>query len=295
MANMNEIKDRISSIKDIMKITNAMYLIASSKVKKARANWEAVQPYFDNMQATVKHMLKHTEKFPHPFFDNGKDKPDSEKKVGFVVVSGDKGMCGSYNHNIVKFAEEQIKKYKDPGIFAVGTAGRVYFERNGYDVDVEFLYTVQDPTFLKAKMIAETITDHYLKGRLDEVYVVYTRLEKAAEVPIMTKLFPIERHLFEDDDQPQDRYLIERFEPSPQAVMDTVVPNIIRGWIYGILTVSFCAEHNARMSAMDASTTSARDMISDLTLEYNRARQSAITQEITEIVSGAKSLSQRNG
>ena len=292
MANMNEIKERISSVKDIMKITNAMYLIASSKVKKARANWDAMQPYFDNMQATVNHVLRHTEKFPHPFFDNGRNKPDSEKRVGFVVVSGDKGMCGSYNHNIVKFAEAEIKKYKNPGIFAVGTAGRVYFERNGYDVDVEFLYTVQDPTFFKAKLIAETITDHFLNGRLDEVYVIYTRIEKAAEVPKMVKLFPLERHIFEGD-QPEERYMTERFEPSPEAVMDTVVPNIVRGWIYGVLTVAYCAEHNARMAAMDSSTTNAREMISDLTLEYNRARQAAITQEITEIISGAKSLSQK--
>ena len=290
---MNEIKERISSIKDIMKITNAMYLIASSKVKKARANWEAMQPYFDNMQATVCHILEHTEQFSHPFFDNGKNKPDDQKKVGFVVISGDKGMCGSYNHNVVRFAEAQIKKYKDPAIFCVGTAGRVYFEHIGANVDVEFLYTVQDPTFIKAKEIAETITEHFLKGRLDEVYVIYTRVEKAAEVPTITKMFPLERHDFEKSDQPTDRYLTERFEPSPHAVVDTVVPNVVRGFIYGALTVSFCAEHNARMAAMDAATTSARDMISQLTLEYNRARQSAITQEITEIVSGAKSLSQK--
>ena len=293
MANMNEIKERISSVKDIMKITNAMYLIASSKVKKARANWEAVEPYFDNMQATVNHILKHTGHFSHPYFDNGKNKPESKKRVGFLVISGDKGMCGSYNHNVVRFAEEQMKKHKNPAIFAVGTAGRVYFEHLGRDIDVEFLYTVQDPTFIKAKMIAETMTDHFLAGRLDEVYVVYTRIEKAAEIPTMIKLFPLERGYFQEDDHSADRYMTARFEPSPDAVLDTVVPNCVRGWIYGALTASFCAEHNARMAAMDASTTSARDMISQLTLDYNRARQAAITQEISEIVSGAKSLSQK--
>lgn len=293
MANMNEIKERISSIKDIMKITNAMYLIASSKVKKARASWEAMQPYFDNMQDTVQHVLKHTEEFSHPYFNNGTDKPEDRKKVGFLVVSGDKGMCGAYNHNIVKFAEAQIKKYKKPAVFCVGTAGRVYFEHIGRDIDVEFLYTIQDPTFIKAKEIAETLTDHFLKGRLDEVYVIYTRLEKAAEVPVMVKLYPLERHYFEEGDQPEEKYMTEKFEPSPEAVMDTVVPNIVRGWIYGVLSVSFCAEHNARMKAMDASTTNAKDMISQLSLEYNRARQAAITQEISEVVSGAKSLSQK--
>ena len=202
-------------------------------------------------------------------------------------------MCGSYNHNVVKFAEEELEKHKNPAIFAVGTVGRAYFERKGYDVDVEFLYTVQDPTFLKAKMIAETVTDHFLAGRLDVVYVIYSRIEKGAEVPKMVRLFPLERLNFEDADQSKDRYLTERFDPSPHAVLDTVVPNCVRGWMYGALTASFCAEHNARMAAMDASTTSARDMISQLTLEYNRARQAAITQEINEIVSGAKSLNQK--
>jgi len=226
MANMNEIKERISGIQDILKITNAMYLISSSKMKKARANWEAMQPYFDNIQTTVHHVLKHTDNFSHPYFDNGRDKPESQKKYGYIVVSGDKGMCGSYNHNIVKFAEAEISKHKNAGIFAVGTAGRVYFERIGANVDVEFLYAVQDPTFEKAKEIADTITDHYLSGRLDEVYIIYTRIERGAEVPKMVKMFPLERHRFEEGDLPDERYMTARFEPSPHAVIDTIGPNV---------------------------------------------------------------------
>ena len=270
MANMNEIKERISGIQDILKITNAMYLISSSKMKKARANWEAMQPYFDNIQTTVHHVLKHTDNFSHPYFDNGCDKPESQKKYGYIVVSGDKGMCGSYNHNIVKFAEAEISKHKNAGIFAVGTAGRVYFERIGANVDVEFLYAVQNPTFEKAKEIADTITDHYLSGRLDEVYIM-------------------------EGDLPDERYMTARFEPSPHAVIDTIGPNVAGGLMYGVLTAAYCAENNARMAAMDASTTSARNLITQLSLEYNRARQAAITQEISEIVGGAKSLSQKKG
>lgn len=116
MANMNEIKERISGIQDILKITNAMYLISSSKMKKARANWEAMQPYFDNIQTTVHHILKHTDNFSHPYFDNGCDKPESQKKYGYIVVSGDKGMCGSYNHNIVKFAEAAEALWQDTSL-----------------------------------------------------------------------------------------------------------------------------------------------------------------------------------
>lgn len=294
MANMNEIRDRISSIKDIMKITNAMYLISSAKVKKARANWESVQPYFDNMQSTIKHILNHTEEFAHPFFDNGKEKTEEQKRYGYVVFSGDKGMCGSFNHAIVKFAEEEIRKHKNSAVFAVGTAGRIHLQRTGANVDVEFLYTVQDPTPLKAKEIAETITDHFLKGRLDEVYVIFTALEKAKEVCRKVKLFPLERDDFLGDESPADRHRTARFEPNPQAVLDTLIPNYVRGFMYGVLTASYCAENNARMSAMDSATSSASEMIAQLTLDYNRARQTAITQEITEIVSGAKSQHKKN-
>lgn len=290
MANMNEIKERISSIQDIMKITNAMYLISSSKMKKVRADWDSMQPYFDNMQSTVRHILKHTEEFSHPYFDNGKDKTEDQKNYGYVVVTGDKGLCGAYNHNILKFAEAEISKHKNTSIFAIGTAGRVYFNRIGADVDVEFLYTAQDPSFEKAKMIADVITDHYLSGRLDEVYVIYSRIEKTSEVPKMVKMFPVERHLYEEGDSLEEKYMTATFEPSPHAVMDTVGPNCARGFMFGVLTAAFCAENNARMSAMDASTTSARDMIKELSLEYNRARQNSVTSELTDLIGGVKAL-----
>ena len=154
---------------------------------------------------------------------------------------------------------------------------------------------MQNPTFEKAKEIADTITDHYLSGRLDEVYIIYTRIERGAEVPKMVKMFPLERHRFEEGDLPDERYMTARFEPSPHAVIDTIGPNVAGGLMYGVLTAAYCAENNARMAAMDSSTTSARNLITQLSLEYNRARQAAITQEISEIVGGAKSLSQKKG
>ncbi len=289
MANMKEIKERISSINDIMKITNAMYLISSSKLKKARDRLEATTPYFDNIQYTIHHILKHTEEFRHPYFDNGRDKAPEDKTYGYIIVSGDKGMCGAYNHNIMKLAESELKKHEHTAVFAIGAVGRAYFQRQGADIDAEFLYTAQDPAPYRARRIAETVTEHFLTGRLDEVYVIYTRMVKAAEVPTVTKLFPLEREDFEDTDPPNERHRTARFEPSPEAVMDTLVPNYTKGFIYGVLTEAFCSEQNARMTAMDSATTSARDMISQLTLDYNRARQAAITQEITEIVGGARS------
>lgn len=290
MANMKEIKERISSINDIMKITNAMYLISSSKLKKARTALDRSEPYFYSIQYTIHHILKHTEEFHHPFFDNGRDKPEDEKIYGYIVVTGDKGLCGAYNHNMVKIAEKEIAKHKNTAVFAVGSVGRAYFERQGMNVDAEFLYTVQDPGMWRARRIQETVTDLFLRGRLDEVYLIFTQMERSKEVPKMIKLFPLEREDFEEHDMPDEkRHTTAVFEPSPQAVIDTLVPNYIKGVIFGVLTEAFCAEQNARMTAMDSATTSAKDMIAQLTLDYNRARQAAITQEITEIVSGARS------
>lgn len=286
MANMREIKERIGSIKDIMKITNAMYLISSSKLKKARAALERTEPYFDGIQYTIQHILSHTERFEHPFFDNGRDKPEDEKMYGYVIVTGDKGLCGAYNHNIVRLAESELEKHKNTTLFMVGTVGRAYFERTGRNVDLEFLHTAQDPALYRARRIQETLTELFLKGRLDEVRVIYTDMERNIEVPKVIKLLPLDREDFEEE---EERHDIAIFKPSPQEVLDTLVPNYIKGAVLGVLTEAFCSEQNARMTAMDSATNSASEMISQLTLDYNRARQAAITQEITEIVGGAGS------
>jgi F-type H+-transporting ATPase subunit gamma len=290
MANIREIKERIASISDIMKITNAMYLISSSKLKKARQALDATVPYFDNLQYTIHHILKHTENFEHPFFDNGRNKSEDEKVYGYIIVTGDKGLCGAYNHNIVKLAEKEIAKHKNTCLFAVGSMGRAYFESRGVNVDAEFLYTAQNPNLHRARSIQETVTDLFLKGRLDEVYVIFTKLERSQEIPTILKLLPFDREKFEKENVAEaQRHSTAVFEPSPEAVMDHLVPNYTKGLIFGILTESFCSEQNARMTAMDSATSSAKDMIAELTLDYNRARQAAITQEITEIVSGARS------
>ncbi|SDA12313.1 F-type H+-transporting ATPase subunit gamma [Ruminococcus sp. YE71] len=289
MANMREIKERIISIKDIMKITNAMYLISSSKLKKARAALERTEPYSDSLQYTIHHILKHAEVAEHPFFDRGRNKPDDEKMYGYIVITGDKGLCGAYNHNILKLAEQELKKHKNNTLYVIGSVGRNYFLRTGQNVDAEFLYSAQDPKLYYARRIQETLTELFLAGRLDEVHVIYTDMQRNTEIPRTFKLLPLDREDFaEANSDEEDRHDIAVFEPSPEEVLDTLVPNYIKGVIFGALTESFCSEQNARMSAMDAATTSAKDMIAELTLDYNRARQAAITQEITEIVGGAR-------
>lgn len=290
MANIKEIKERISSIKDIMKITNAMYLISSSKLKKARSELEKTEPYFYNIQYTIHHILKHTDEFSHPFFDGVRDKPEDKKMYGYLVVTADKGLCGAYNHNILKLADEELDKHKNTCLFVIGSVGREYFARQGRNIDAEFLYTAQNPGLWRSRKIAESLTDLFLNGRLDELHIIYTDMERNTEVPKVIKLFPLEREEFAEHDMPEEhRHSTAVFEPSPEAVMDILVPNYAKGIIFGVLTEAFCAEQNARMAAMDAATTSASEMIAQLTLDYNRARQAAITQEITEIVGGARS------
>lgn len=290
MASMQEIRTRMNSVGDIMKITNAMYLISSSKLKKARKRLESTEPYFFKIQSTMHHILEHTPEFEHLYFDQRIDKKPEERTKGYIVITSDKGLAGSYNHNVVKLAEQEIANNKNTCLFVVGQYGRAYFTRKKITIDGEFLYTAQDPTFYRARAMAESVTELFSKGYLDEVYVIFTRMESPVKyVPEMVKALPLERTSFHYA-KGAVRQSTAQFYPSPERVMDQLVPSYLRGLLYGMLVEAFSSEQSARMSAMDAATNSAKDMIKELSLLYNRARQAAITQEITEVVSGAKGL-----
>lgn len=288
MANTREIRSRIKSIQDIMKITNAMYLISSSKLKKARKSLAATQPYFEGLQATIHDILIRTPHMQQVFFERREEIEPSDRKKGFLVITADKGLAGAYNHNVIKKAEEEMKKSKNNYLFVVGQVGRQYFIKKGVQVDCEFMYTAQNPTMHRAGNITATIIDLFKKNELDDIYVVYTKMVTPMKAEVQfAKLLPLERRKFE---RRAAGYQHARFEPSPEVVMDHLVPNYLKGLVFGILVESFSSEQNARMTAMEAATSSASDMLKSLELQYNRARQAAITQEITEIVSGAKSL-----
>lgn len=288
MANTREIRSRIKSIQDIMKITNAMYLISSSKLKKARKSLNATQPYFEGLQATIHDILLRAPHMHQVFFERREELDPSERKKGFLVITADKGLAGSYNHNVIKRAEEEIKKSGNSFLFVVGQVGRQYFMRKGYSIDCEFLYTAQNPTLRRAENISQTLIDLFIEHKLDDVYVIYTKMVTPMKADVIFgKLLPLERRKFE---QRAAGYVHALFDPSPAIVMDYLVPNYLKGLTFGVLVEAFSSEQNARMTAMEAATNSAKDMLKNLELMYNRARQAAITQEITEIVSGAKSL-----
>lgn len=296
MAGITEIRGRMRSIQQTLKITNAMYLISSAKVKKARKQLQEVEPYFDRLAKTILDIFRHSPQLQHRYIE-GHHKPKEERKTGFVVITGDKGLAGAYNHNVLKLAESYLARKQDSTLFLIGQMGRHYFEKKNIPIDVEFMYTVQDPTLDRAQDICDTLVDLYERGALDEIYLVFTHSYSAMRMePEIIKLLPLDRAMLSarrglsEADQYRD---VVRYEPSPEAVLDVLVPGVIRGYIFAALVESFCSEQSSRMSAMDSASESARDMLKTLSLEFNRARQGAITQEITEIAGGAEALNQQ--
>lgn len=296
MAGITEIRGRMRSIQQTLKITNAMYLISSAKVKKARKQLQEVEPYFDRLAKTILDIFRHSPQLQHRYIE-GHHKPKEERKTGFVVITGDKGLAGAYNHNVLKLAETYLARKQDSTLFLIGQMGRHYFEKKNIPIDAEFMYTVQDPTLDRAQDICDTLVDLYERGTLDEIYLVFTHSYSAMRMePEIIKLLPLDRAMLSarrglsEADQYRD---VVRYEPSPEAVLDVLVPGVIRGYIFAALVESFCSEQSSRMSAMDSASESARDMLKTLSLEFNRARQGAITQEITEIAGGAEALNQQ--
>lgn len=175
MASIKEIRTHIKSVEQTLKITNAMYLISSFNLRKARRQLTDVEPYFSKIEATISDILHHSPEIDHRFFDKRPGIPPDKQKTGFIVITGDKGLAGAYNHNILKLAEEKMSRAANPSLFVVGQVGRSYFLEHGIPIDVEFLYTAQDPNMGRARDMAELMLDLYLDGQLDEVYVLFTK------------------------------------------------------------------------------------------------------------------------
>ena len=290
MANAREIQSRMKSIKDTMKITNAMYMISSSKLKKAKETLMATEPYFYTLQMAIGRILRHMsdEEVHNVYFDERKDIQEKDRKKGYIVVTADKGMAGAYNHNVIKLAEEHMNESEHPVLFVLGELGRHYFTKQHMPIEEAFHYTVQNPSMNRARNISERILEMYKAGQLDDVYIIYTKMNGPIQTETeMLQLLPLKKHEFGPAPIGVPLENIE-MQPSPEAVMEHIVPNYVAGFVYGALVESFASEHNSRMMAMEAATNSAKDMLRMLEIEFNRVRQAAITQEITEVISGAK-------
>ena len=290
MANAREIKNRISSVKDTAKITKAMYLISSTKLRKAKKNLGDTEPYFYNLQMAIARLLRHMPDMHHIFLKNLDEIPPEKRRRGLIIVTADKGLAGAYNHNVIKCTEKWLSEPAIHSLFVVGELGRSYFMNKGMEIDAHFRYTTQNPSLHRARKIIGAVVDKYQAGELDEITIVYTRMVNSmvtqAEV---VPLLPLDKKKIMGNIPAgfiteQDITML----PSPKEVLDTVIPNYLVGFVYGALVESFCSEQNARMMAMQAANDNADDIIRDLSIQYNRVRQAAITQEITEVVAGAK-------
>lgn len=289
MASIKEIRTHIKSVEQTLKITNAMYLISSSNLRKARKQLTDVEPYFMKIEATISDILHHSPEISHVFFDKRPGVQPEDRKIGYIVITGDKGLAGAYNHNILKLAEQKMSESAHTSLFVVGQVGRSYFQEHGVPIDVEFLYTAQDPNMGRARDMAELMLDLYLEERLDEVYIIFTKMVNSFQMePTIHKLLPLDPDAFPQEEETSSYNRDVAYVPSVKAVMDRLVPGYVKGDLFGALVQSYCSEQNARMTAMKSSSDNARAMLQTLNLSYNRARQTAITQEITEVVGGAQ-------
>lgn len=295
MANAREIQGRIKSIKDTMKITNAMYMVSSSKLQKARRDLKNTEPYFYMIQDSLAKILDVAPEVGSVYFDERPNKVGDDRIVAYLVITADKGLAGAYNHNVIKLAE---KCTVDDGcnniLFVVGQLGRHFFEKKEIPIDINFRYAAQNPTVNRARHISEKIVSMFLDKKIDEVHVVYTKMVNSMTVEaVSTQLLPLKKGSINmQSNELVEHYNDAVFMPDVKTAFDSIVPSYIAGFVYGALVESYCSEHNARMMAMQNASDSANSMIKDLSIQFNRARQAAITQEISEVCGGASHAAQ---
>ena len=294
MSGMKEIRSHIKSVESTLKITTAMYLIASSNLRRARKHLQDVLPYFNKLSFTISDILFHSPDVTHPFFDQHRDVPANERRIGYLVIAGDKGLAGAYNHNVVKLAEQRRQGEEQCFFFTAGQMGQNYFENHDIPVEMDFPHVSQNPTMGHARELTAPLIERFLAHDLDEVWVIYTHMINPLHLePTLLKLLPLDRDAFPYTPREADPYpRTISYYPSDSVVLDHLVPDYFAGMLFGTLVESFCSEQCSRMSAMDSSRKNANKMLADLPQTYNHARQSALTPEITELVGGSRAPSE---
>jgi F-type H+-transporting ATPase subunit gamma len=286
--NMKEIKAHIKSVQDIQKITSAMYLIASAKLRKAKEKLEKTRPYFSASQAEIKRIFRTADEVNSRYFYPENFGVPLNGTYACLVITADKGLAGAYNQNVFKAAEKMVAEHPDTKLFVVGECGREYFSVHKIPIVKSFLYTAQNPTMRSARKISAELLELYNTDQVDKIFVIYTDIKNSMnEQVVSTRLLPFHRgQFFNDGEKPVETPF--EFYPSVEVVLENMVAGYLAGYIYSALIDSFCSEQNARMNAMNSANQNAEKILSELKVEYNRNRQAAITQEITEITSGAK-------
>lgn len=280
---INDIKRRIKSTKNTKQITKAMELVSSAKLRKAKEKVEKTRPYFLTIVRSINDILGSTKGMKHSLIDNRE-----VKKSLYIVISSDRGLCGAYNSNVIKLVFNDIKDKEKAVLVTIGTKAREFFKRRDFDIKSSFTHISETPTYQNAKEISKIVLESFKSGEVDEIYLAYTEFVSTISYnPKLIKLLPADN--FKQEENKEKTTMID-YEPSPEAVLDYLIPKYMESTIYGALLESSASEQGSRRVAMENATDNAEEFIQDLQLKYNRARQAAITQEIAEIVGGAEAL-----
>ncbi|MCR5097641.1 MAG: ATP synthase F1 subunit gamma [Lachnospiraceae bacterium] len=287
MASMRDIKRRRTSISSTQQITKAMKLVATVKLQKAKSHAENVAPYFEYMYSTVCSMLAKTKNIEHPYLTV---KEGGKKAV--IVITSNRGLAGGYNSNVVKLVTGDERFDKDnTELFCIGHKGIEALKHRGYNISDDESDVMEAPVYTDAARITRVLLNRYAEGEINEIYLCYTHFKNTVvHTPTCLKLLPVEIDPEEAEKQAKSNVLMI-FEPNPEEAIGMIIPKYVTSLLYGALIEAAASENGARMQAMDSATSNAEEMIDDLTLKYNRARQGSITQELTEIIAGAEAIS----
>ena len=282
MASLKDIRDRIKSVKSIQKVTSAMKMVAAAKVRKAQEKMEQARPYTHALEDVIHHILPDVDRNMLDLLE-----VRDIKRKAYVIVSADRGLAGAFNTNITKIAQNEIDHFgkENVDLFCIGKKSRDYFKRRNYNIVESHTEFWNELNYDNAMMIGRSIVEHFISGKVDEIHVVYNYFVNLAQQEVKSEvLLPL---VYDDEDfNVRDRL----YEPSKEKLINSLVPRHLNIQIWKYLLESYASEQAARMLAMENATTNAGDMIKNLTLEFNKARQAAITTEMLEIVSGAEAL-----
>lgn len=290
MASPTEIRHHIAAVEQTKKITGAMEMVSSTRMKRVMSHIEQNRRYFDNVQRMMKELLVISQDVSHPYLCGVPE----DGHCTFIVISGDKGLCGSYNHNVLQLALDSIREKPNHSILTIGNTAEEFLRIRGIVPDVSFLGIAQDPALSRARILVRDIMELYDSGQTSEIRIVYTSFYgETKNKPVVRRLLPIRLDDYSDISDIENLPEI-MYHPSPQVVFDLLVPQYILGILFGVMVQAYASEHYARMNAMHSSTTNAQDMLKGLRMKYNMARQASITNEIAEITGAAEVLRKEN-
>ncbi len=292
MASMRDIKRRKDSITSTSQITKAMKLVSTVKLQKSKTRAEVSKPYFQCMYKTVSSILAKAGEINHPFIKGN----DSTKK-GVILITSNRGLAGGYNSNVVKLITDGGFSKEDTVIYAVGRKGKDGLARRGFHIKTDDSDVMNNPLYSDAAEIGSRVLEDFQNGEIGEIYLAYTVFKNTvSQIPTLQRILPVDTSAVAPEEEEEEKDSFEaltlmNFEPEAEDTLDLLIPKYVKSLIYGGLVQALASENGARMQAMDSATNNANEMIDNLSLSYNRARQASITQEITEIVAGASAIS----